>query len=98
MGGPLQNDLSNIGVTVATLDAHESTGLTRPDYFNWPAELQSDLAKYNPQVVVIMIGANDPQDFPGPPGIPYTSPQWELRCTRPGWPPSWRWPGAAGPR
>jgi uncharacterized protein len=76
LGGPLQNDLSNTGVTVATLDGHESTGLTRPDYFNWPAELQSDISKYNPQVVVIMIGANDPQDFPGPPDIPYTSPQW----------------------
>jgi uncharacterized protein len=76
LGGPLQNDLSNTGVTVATLDGHESTGLTRPDYFNWPAELQSDLSKYNPQVVVIMIGANDPQDFPGPPDVPYTSAQW----------------------
>ena len=63
-------------MVIATLDAHESTGLTRPDYFNWPAELQSDLAKVNPQVVVIMIGANDPQDFPGPPDVPYTSPQW----------------------
>ena len=30
----------------------------------------------HPQVVVIMIGANDPQDFPGPPDVPYTSPQW----------------------
>jgi hypothetical protein len=76
LGGPLQNDLSNTGVTVATLDGHESTGLTRPDYFNWPAELQDDLSKYNPQVVIVMIGANDPQDFPGPPDVPYTSPQW----------------------
>ena len=76
LGGPLQNDLANTGVVTATLDGHESTGLTRPDYFNWPAELQADLAKFDPQVVVIMIGANDPQDFPGPPDIPYTSPQW----------------------
>ena len=39
MGGPLQDDLANTGVVNATLDARESTGLTRPDYFNWPAEL-----------------------------------------------------------
>ncbi len=29
-----------------------------------------------PQVVVVMIGANDAQDFLGPPDVPYTSPQW----------------------
>jgi lysophospholipase L1-like esterase len=78
LGGPLQNDLANTGVVQATLDARESTGLTRPDYFNWPAELQSDLASAKPQIVVIMIGANDPQDFPGPPDVPYTSPQWNV--------------------
>ncbi|MGO8859390.1 MAG: DUF459 domain-containing protein [Acidimicrobiales bacterium] len=78
MGGPLQNDLANTGVVQATLDARESTGLTRPDYFNWPAELQSDLVTVRPQVVVIMMGANDAQDFPGPPDVPFTSPQWNV--------------------
>ncbi len=78
LGGPLQNDLANTGVVKATLDARESTGLTRPDYFNWPAELQTDLSETHPQVVVIMMGANDPQDFPGPPDVPYTSPQWNV--------------------
>jgi hypothetical protein len=78
MGGPLQNDLVNTGVVQATLDARESTGLTRPDYFNWPVELQGDLGTARPQVVVIMMGANDPQDFPGPPDVPFTSPQWNV--------------------
>lgn len=76
VGGPLQNDLSNTGVATAFLDARESTGLTRPDYFNWPAELQTDLKSFAPQIVVIMIGANDPQDFLGPPDVPYGSTQW----------------------
>ena len=58
------------------LDARESTGLTRPDYFNWPAELGDDVRSVQPQVVVVMIGANDPQDFLGPPDVPYSSPQW----------------------
>jgi hypothetical protein len=78
MGGPLQNDLANTGVVEATLDARESTGLTRPDYFNWPVELQSDLKTATPQVVVAMMGANDPQDFPGPPDVPYSSPKWNV--------------------
>ncbi len=76
MGGQLQYDLAGTGVVNAALDARESTGLTRPDYFNWPAELASDLKTVSPQVVVIMIGANDAQDFLGPPDVPYTSPQW----------------------
>ena len=41
LGGPLQNDLVNTGVVKATLDARESTGLTRPDYFNWPASCRA---------------------------------------------------------
>jgi hypothetical protein len=76
MGGALQGDLATTGVVNAALDARESTGLTRPDYFNWPAELQNDLKTVNPQVVVVMIGANDTQDFLGPPDVPFTSPQW----------------------
>ncbi len=78
MGGALQSDLATTGVVNAALDGRESTGLTRPDYFNWPAELQHDLKTVNPQVVVVMIGANDAQDFPGPPDVPYTSPQWNV--------------------
>lgn len=76
LGGPLQADLAGTGVVNAALDARESTGLVRPDYFDWPAELQSDIKSAQPQVVVIMIGANDAQDFLGPPDVPYTSPQW----------------------
>jgi lysophospholipase L1-like esterase len=76
LGNSLQNSLANTGVVSATLDGKESTGLTRPDYYNWPAELQSDMSRIDPQVVVVMIGANDPQDFPGPPDVPYGSAQW----------------------
>ena len=76
MGGALQSDLATTGVVNAALDARESTGLTRPDYFNWPAELTSDMRMAQPQVVVVMIGANDPQDFLGPPDVPYGSPRW----------------------
>jgi hypothetical protein len=76
LGQQLQNDLADTNVVEATLDAEIETGLTRPDYFNWPVELQTDVNKIDPQVIVIMIGANDAQDFPGPPDIPYGTPQW----------------------
>jgi lysophospholipase L1-like esterase len=76
LGDALQPDLAQTGVVSAALDGRVSTGLTRPDYFNWPAELTADLKSQDPQVVVIMIGANDAQDFLGPPDVPYTSPEW----------------------
>ena len=76
LGDALQPDLAGTGVVSVALDGRVSTGLTRPDYFNWPAELAADLKSTDPQVVVIMIGANDAQDFLGPPDVPYTSPQW----------------------
>ena len=59
-----QELVSTLGVTgnVSTyLDGRVDTGLTRPDYFNWPAELGIDLANQQPQLVVVMMGANDPQ-------------------------------------
>jgi len=84
LGGSLQNALASTGVVTATLDGKESTGLTRPDYFNWPQELGGDLSSLHPQVVVVMMGANDPQDFPGPPDVPFGTLAWaaeyERRC------------------
>jgi uncharacterized protein len=57
----LVDDLGSTNVVSAVLDGVISTGLTRPDYFNWPAEMSVDLRKYHPEVVIICIGANDPQ-------------------------------------
>lgn len=38
-----------------------SSGLTRPDYYDWPSALAEDLAATDPEVVVVMFGANDGQ-------------------------------------
>ncbi len=58
----LVDQLGSTGIVSATLDGHISTGLTRPDYFNWPAELENDLAHFHPQLTIICIGANDAQN------------------------------------
>jgi len=75
LGDSLVNDLANTGVVTATLDGKESTGLTRPDYYNWPAELQADLPKYDPQVVVIMVAPTIPRTFPVLPTSPMAPPR-----------------------
>lgn len=40
-----------------------STGLARPDYYNWPARLQEQLSQADADVVVFMAGDNDDQSL-----------------------------------
>lgn len=40
-----------------------STGLARPDVRNWPAQLEADMEKYDPEVIVLGFGGNDMQDM-----------------------------------
>ncbi len=77
LGQPLVNALGAFGDVTTYLDGRIDTGLTRPDYFNWPAELQVDLANQRPQLVVVMIGANDPQGL--------VTPNGSIRFGQPGW-------------
>ena len=37
----------------------QSSGLLNPSYFDWPAYVQDQLAAYNPNVLMFMVGAND---------------------------------------
>ena len=76
-GQPLVNDLAATDVVSAVLDGHIDTGLSWPDYFNWPAELQRDVVTYQPKAVVVFIGANDPQNFvDGSTAVTYGTPAW----------------------
>jgi hypothetical protein len=43
------------------LDYRISTGLVRPDFFNWPAQLQRQAKSFDPGAAVVMWGANDNQ-------------------------------------
>ena len=65
LGQALVADLSNTGVVSPVLDGRVDTGLSRPDYFDWPAELRIDIINQHPSLVVVMIGANDPQSIVG---------------------------------
>ncbi|MEZ5167230.1 MAG: DUF459 domain-containing protein [Acidimicrobiales bacterium] len=46
-----------------TADFRISTSLARPDYFNWPAQLQGFGDTTEPEAVVFFLGANDYQDM-----------------------------------
>lgn len=49
------------GVVVADRDLTYSSGLARPDFFDWYAASVEAIAEHDPEVVVIMLGANDGQ-------------------------------------
>ena len=77
LGQPLVSDLAATGVVTTTLDGRVDTGLSRPDYFSWPAELSVDMSNVQPQLVVVMMGANDAQSLVSLGGsIPYGAAGW----------------------
>jgi lysophospholipase L1-like esterase len=45
-----------------------STGLARPDYFDWPAALKEIVDNFRPDLIVIMLGENDNQALRTPSG------------------------------
>ena len=76
-GYSMENKLDAGGIVHTTVDGRVATGLTRPDSFDWSAELQSDLAQFRPEVVVAMFGGNDDQDaIVGGRFIPFGSQAW----------------------
>lgn len=61
-GRALVDDMRDTGLMKATLDYRISTGLSRPDFFDWPRHLRYEVDKLEPEAIVIMFGANDGQD------------------------------------
>ena len=77
-GTSMQQVAQSTGVMTPTLDYRVSTGLARPDYFNWPEHFVKDILPSDPQVMVVMFGANDGQGMTGTDGKVYTrgTPEW----------------------
>jgi hypothetical protein len=66
------------------VDYHVKTGLARPDFFNWPAQLDAQMKERDPDVVVLMIGSNDDQSLASPNGKTYRdyTPGWRFEYSR----------------
>ncbi len=56
-----------------------STGLSRPDYFNWPAQMQFIVDRFRPDLTIVMVGENDQQPLQSPGGAIETrvGPDWD---------------------
>jgi hypothetical protein len=60
--GPyLQTLMKKTGMVDVTLDYKVSSGLARPDFYDWPARFAQQLPKVNPGIVVLTFGGNDAQ-------------------------------------
>ena len=83
LGPSLSNALTGKPVDVK-LDEEVGTGLARPDVVDWPTELTNNMASFNPDVVVIIVGGNDNQDLRTATGwIPITNyPEWKAEYQR----------------
>ena len=49
------------GVIDPVLDYKVSSGLSRPDFFDWPLRMRAQMKSFDPDVAVVMIGTNDGQ-------------------------------------
>lgn len=67
LGPAIQRIASETGLFSPTIEPKVSTGLSRPDYFNWPEHLARDvMPTVDPDVVVVTFGGNDAQNIPLP--------------------------------
>ena len=60
-GPALERELAALGVVQVRNEGQMSTGLSRPDFFDWPAHLEALLDAERPDLVVAQFGGNDAQ-------------------------------------
>jgi hypothetical protein len=61
-----------------------STGLARPDYFNWPYTMGRIVRRFDPDLVIVMLGENDHQT------LQKVSGRHEAHVGTAEWPPAYR--------
>lgn len=79
----LTSRLRALGVAKVTALGKSSSGLVRPDFFNWPVHLKSALAGLHPQAVIFMVGTNDGQGMTvGGAPLAFGTAAWKKEYTR----------------
>jgi hypothetical protein len=53
--------MKQTGMVATTLDYKVSSGLSRPDFFDWSAHFAEQIPRVNPDIVVLTFGGNDAQ-------------------------------------
>jgi len=58
-GASLSKRLANTGIVEPTYDSRPSSGLTSPEFFDWPSHAKEEMQRVDPEIVVFIIGTND---------------------------------------
>ncbi len=61
-GGPLAAMAEKTGRIRTRVDYHVSSGLSRPDYFDWPQRLIDEVLDSRSEAIVFLVGGNDAQN------------------------------------
>jgi hypothetical protein len=59
LGPSLGEQTAATGIVQPVYDSRVSSGLSTPEFFDWPEHATEEMARLDPEVVVFMIGAND---------------------------------------
>ncbi|MBV9282713.1 MAG: DUF459 domain-containing protein [Chloroflexi bacterium] len=84
LGPELLDEAASVGPVRGWTDTHNGTGLTRPDFVDWSVVARQQIASYNPDAVVVLIGGNDFQNMTLPGGRFFLagSPAWTREYQR----------------
>ena len=83
IGPSLQRLVEETGVVDSVLDYKVSSGLTRPDFYDWPRRVQQKMSEVGPQIVVVTFGGNDAQPIKvDGKGYDVTAPEWSAEYGR----------------
>jgi hypothetical protein len=85
MGAMLRRSTAKDPLIDSSYDAKISTGLSRPDYYNWPARIVKDIETSPVDVAIINLGANDIQalrDVDGELVADVGTPAWDTEYRR----------------
>jgi len=78
LGSSMERLAGQTATLRATSQARISTGLTRPDYFDWPTAVHDVVAQQQPDVLVVVFGTNDPQPIQTATGTySFGTPEWD---------------------
>jgi hypothetical protein len=62
-GSSLANLAEDTGLVKAKMEYKVSSGLSRPDFYDWPQHMIDQIVDWNPDATAVLFGANDGQNF-----------------------------------
>jgi len=63
LGDVVEKAVLSYGNTTVDRYGVVSSGLSRPDYFDWNSEIRKLIFEYKPNIIIVMFGANDNQNL-----------------------------------